>query len=378
MTLGERTTLRDDPRSSETRQQLHLEEIMQINKRPLGSSGLEITTVGFGAWAIGGGGWSFGWGPQDDKASERTMRRAIDLGINWIDTAAVYGLGHSEEVVGQFLQSRPRSERPFVFTKCGLIGDERNRMQEPKRVLKPESIRAECEASLRRLGIERIDLYQFHWPDQTGTSIEDSWAEMMRLIEEGKVRLVGVSNFDVDLLSRCAAIHHVDSFQPPFSLIRREVAAQEIPWCYTHGTGVICYSPMQSGLLTDGFSAERVAHMADDDWRRRSPEFNAPNLKRNLALRDALRPIALRYGTSVSSVAIAWALSWRGVTAAIVGARSPEQVDGWIDAANLKLTPGDLDEIATAIQRTGAGRGPSIPDQSMEERDLSSPTRESS
>ncbi len=335
---------------------------MQIRKRPLGSSGLEITTVGFGAWAIGGGGWSFGWGPQDDKASERAMRRAIELGINWIDTAAVYGLGHSEEVVGGLLRSIPWSERPFVFTKCGLIWDELHPMQEPRQVLRPESIRAECEASLRRLGIERIDLYQFHWPDETGTRVEDSWAEMQRLIEEGKVRLGGVSNFGVDLLTRCAALHHVDSLQPPFSLIRREYAAQEIPWCRQHGTGVICYSPMQSGLLTDGFSAERVARMADDDWRRRSPEFNAPNLERNLALRDALRPIAQRYETSVSAIAIAWTLSWPGVTAAIVGARSPEQVDGWIDGSSLELSSADLDEIATAIGQTGAGEGPPAPE----------------
>lgn len=289
------------------------------------------------------------------------MRHAIELGINWIDTAAVYGLGHSEQVVGHFLRSLPASERPFIFTKCGLIWDERNPMQEPKRVLKPESIRAECEASLRRLGIERIDLYQFHWPDETGTRVEDSWAAMLRLIDEGKVRLGGVSNFDVGLLEHCEAIRHVDSLQAPFSLIHREVAAREIPWCEAHRTGVICYSPMQSGLLTDRFSAERVAHMANDDWRRRSPDFKSPNLERNLALRDALRPIAQRHDTAVSSIAIAWVLSWPGVTAAIVGARSPEQVDGWINAANLRLTPSDLDEIDRAIKRTGAGAGPSKP-----------------
>ena len=338
---------------------------MQINKRPLGSSGLEITTVGFGAWAIGGGGWSHGWGPQDDQASVQTMRRALELGINWIDTAAVYGLGHSEAVVGRFLRSLPASERPFIFTKCGLIGDERSPMEEPKQVLKPESIRAECEASLRRLGVERIDLYQFHWPDQTGTPVEDSWAEMLRLIEEGKVRLGGVSNFDVGLLDRCAAIRHVDSLQPPFSVISREAAAQQIPWCDAHKTGVICYSPMQSGLLTDRFSAERVARMAENDWRRQAPEFNPPKVLRNVALRDALRPIAQRHGTSVSSVAIAWTLSWPGVTAAIVGARSPEQVDGWIGAGNLELTPKDLDEVAHAIERTGAGGGPSLPQREV-------------
>jgi aryl-alcohol dehydrogenase-like predicted oxidoreductase len=301
------------------------------------------------------------------------MRRAIELGINWIDTAAVYGLGHSEQVVGRFLLSIPASERPFIFTKCGQIWDKQNPMQKPKRVLTPESIRAECEASLRRLGVERIDLYQFHWPDETGTPIEDSWAEMLRLIAEGKVRLGGVSNFDVDLLTRCAAFSHVDSLQAPFSLIRREVAAREIPWCHVHDTGVICYSPMQSGLLTDGFGTERVASMANDDWRRHSPEFNSPNLDRNLGLRDALRPIARRHQTSVSSVAIAWTLSWPGVTAAIVGARSPEQVDGWIDAANLELTPVDLDEITTAIKQTGAGSGPSTPKVEAELRELTSP-----
>jgi len=343
---------------------------MQISKRRLGASGLEITTVGFGAWAIGGGGWSYGWGAQDDKASEKTMRRAIELGGNWIDTAAVYGLGHSEEVVGHFLRSLPAFERPYVFTKCGLIGDKQNPMEEPKRVLKPESIRKECEASLRRLGVERIDLYQFHWPDETGTPVEDSWSEMLRLIEEGKVRLGGVSNFDVNLLERCEAIRHVDSLQPPFSLIRREAAASEIPWCEAHKTGVICYSPMQSGLLTDQFSAERVARMANDDWRRRSPEFNPPSLEHNLALRDSLRPIAHRHGTSVSAVAIAWLLSWPGVTAAIVGARSPEQVYGWIDAANLELTSGDLDEIAHAVQQTGAGSGPSRPNLVSDYRDV--------
>ena len=334
---------------------------MQLNKRSLGSSGLKITTVGFGAWAIGGGGWSFGWGPQDDEASIDAMRHAVELGINWIDTAAVYGLGHSEEVVGRFLRSLSKSERPYVFTKCGLITDKNNPMQEPKRDLRPESIRRECEASLRRLGIERIDLYQFHWPDETGTPIEDSWAEMLRLIEEGKVRLGGVSNFDVNLLERCEAIGHVNSLQPPFSLIHRDVAATEIPWCEAHRSGVICYSPMQSGILTNTFSAEKVARMAEDDWRRRSPEFNSPNLERNIALRDALVPIARRHGTSVSSVAIAWTLSWPGVTAAIVGARSPQQIDGWIDAGNLTLTRDDLKEIAGAIRRTGAGSGPSTP-----------------
>ena len=334
---------------------------MTIPRRPLGSSGVQITTVGFGAWAIGGGGWAFGWGPQDDAASVATIRHALELGINWIDTAAVYGLGHSEEVVGQLLRSLPASERPLVFTKCGLIWDDRDRMAAPRRVLKPESIRRECEASLRRLGIERIDLYQFHWPDETGTPVEDSWAEMGRLVEEGKVRLIGVSNFDVSLLSRCEVVRHVDSLQPPFSLIRRAAAEREIPWCAEHKTGVICYSPMQSGLLTERFTRARIAAMAADDWRLHSPEFQEPNLSRNLVLRDALRPIAQQHGTTVSAIAIAWTLAWPGVTGAIVGARTPEQVDGWIGGANVVLTAAEIDEISRALEATHAGSGPSTP-----------------
>lgn len=334
---------------------------MTLPTRSLGSSGLEITTVGFGAWAVGGGGWAFGWGPQDDAASLAAMRHAIELGINWIDTAAVYGLGHSEELVGRLLRELDPADRPLVFTKGGLVWDEHDRMAEPRRVLRPDSIRAECEASLRRLGVERIDLYQFHWPDETATAVEDSWGEMMRLVEQGKVRAAGVSNFAVGLLSRCEALRHVDSLQAPFSLIRREVAAAELPWCAERGTGVIVYSPMQSGLLTDSFAAARVASLPADDWRRRAPEFQQPNLDRNLALRDALKPIARRHGATVSAVAVAWALTWPGVTGAIVGARSPAQVDGWIRAATLELTPADLDAIAAAITRTGAGGGPVRP-----------------
>lgn len=334
---------------------------MSLPKRPLGLSEASITVTGFGAWAIGGGDWAYSWGPQDDNKSIATMRHAIELGINWIDRAAVYGLGHSEEVVGRLLRELPESQRPFVFTKCGLVGDERNPHAEPRRILRPESIRKECEASLRRLGVERIDLYQFHWPDEIGTPVDDSWAEMARLLEEDKVRMAGVSNFDVSLLERCEAILHVDSLQPPFSLIHRDAAAREIPWCAQHGTGVICYSPMESGLLTDSFTAEKVSKLAPDDWRRRAPQFREPNLSRNLALRGALRPIAKRYSTTVSAVAVAWVIAWPGVTGAIVGARSPEQVDGWIGAATVKLTATDLEEIAQAILRTGAGSGPTMP-----------------
>jgi aryl-alcohol dehydrogenase-like predicted oxidoreductase len=338
-----------------------LEEHMNRSKRRLGTSDLQITKVGFGAWAIGGGDWAFSWGPQDDDASIKTMRHALELGVNWIDTAAVYGLGHSEEVVGRLLRDMPNSERPLIFTKCGLVWDEADRMKQPRRVLRPDSIRRECEASLRRLGIERIDLYQFHWPDETGTPLEDSWSEMTRLVQEGKVRAIGVSNFTIDLLERCQSIRHVDSLQPPFSLIRREAGSREIPWCAAHRTGVICYSPMQSGLLTDTFTAERVGKLPQDDWRRQGAEFQQPNLGNNLALRDALRPIAQRHGVTVSAIAVAWTIAWPGVTGAIVGARSPEQVDGWISSARLRLTHADLDEISAAISRTSAGYGPAVP-----------------
>jgi aryl-alcohol dehydrogenase-like predicted oxidoreductase len=333
----------------------------ELETRPLGSSGLEITKLGFGSWAAGGGGWAFGWGPQDDESSLAAMRRALELGVNWIDTAAAYGLGHSEAVVGRLLREIRPSDRPFIFTKCGLVWDENNRMTAPRRILTPESIRTECEASLRRLGVERIDLYQFHWPDSIGTAVEESWQALVELISQGKIRAAGVSNFDTGLLDRCESVRHVDSLQPPFSLIRRDAGGSQIPWCGEHNTGVICYSPMQSGILTESFSIDRVAKLAEDDWRRRASEFQEPSLSRNLALRDALLPIAKRHGTSVSSVAIAWLLAWPGVTGAIVGARSPEQVDGWIGAADLQLAPADLDEIAAAITSTRAGTGPVTP-----------------
>jgi aryl-alcohol dehydrogenase-like predicted oxidoreductase len=335
--------------------------IATLPTRRLGSTDLHLSTVGFGAWAAGGGGWAFGWGPQDDADSIASIRHAVERGVNWIDTAAVYGLGHSEQVVRQALEGMPPNDRPYVFTKCGLVWDERSPEVAPRQTLKPESIRAECEASLRRLGVERIDLYQFHWPDQSGTPVEESWETMTRLVEEGKVRAAGVSNFDVGLLERCKTVRQVDSLQPPLSLIRRQAAEAEIPWCAAHDTGVIGYSPMQSGLLTDRFSPTRIEALPQDDWRRKSPEFKPPRLQKNLALRDALRPIAQRHGTTVAAVAIAWTLAWPGVTGAIVGARSPEQVDGWIAAATLELTLADLDQIAKAVGQTGAGGGPALP-----------------
>jgi aryl-alcohol dehydrogenase-like predicted oxidoreductase len=334
---------------------------MTLLTRPLGTSGLEITQVGFGAWAIGGGGWAYGWGSQDDADSIAAVKYAVASGINWVDTAAIYGLGHSEEVVGRALREIPAGERPYVFTKGGMIPDRSQPYKEPRRDLRPDSIRKEVEGSLRRLGVDRIDLYQFHWPDAIGTPIEESWAEMARLIDEGKIRAGGVSNFNVGLLWRAERIRHVDSLQPPFSLIHRQSGADVIPWSLAHGSGVIVYSPMQSGILTDGFSRKRVERMAADDWRRRSTEFNEPLLSRNLALRDALRPVAARHGVSIAAVAVAWTLSWPGVSGAIVGARSPKQVDGWISAGNLTLDSSDLAEIAAAVGRTQAGSGPTQP-----------------
>jgi len=289
------------------------------------------------------------------------MRRALDLGITWIDTATVYGHGHSEEVVGRFLAGLPQGDRPLLFTKGGLVWDESDPMQPPAQDLHPSVIRAQCEASLRRLGVERIDLYQFHWPDQTGVPVEESWGEMMRLVQEGKARWIGVSNFDVPLLERCERRRHVDSLQPHFSLVHRAAAAEVLPWAMLHGAGVICYSPMESGQLTDSFSAAYRRGLAADDWRSHDPRFSDDRLRRTLDLRDALRPLAGRLGTTVAAVAVAWVLAWPGVTGAIVGARRPEQIDGWIDAARLRLGGPDLDEIAAAVRSSAVGDGPERP-----------------
>jgi len=328
---------------------------------PLGTTGMQITRVGFGAWAIGGGGWTFAWGNQDDADSIAAIRHAVERGINWIDTAAVYGLGHSEEIVARALRDIPADDRPYVFTKAGLVWDERDHAAPPRRIGDPLSLRREVDASLRRLDVERIDLYQMHWPAEDGTPLEDYWGTLLQLKAEGKVGAVGLSNHDVAQLEAAERVGHVDTLQPPFSAIRREGAAGELPWCAAHRTGVIVYSPMQSGLLTGAFSVARAAQLGADDWRSRSPDFSGVGLRRNVALADALRPVAQRHGTTVAAVAVAWTLAWRGVTGAIVGARLPTQVDGWIGAASLELTDADLDDIAAAIARTGAGTGPVRP-----------------
>ena len=334
---------------------------MTMQTRSLGDSGIEITTVGFGSWAVGGGGWAFGWGPQDDDDSIRAIERALSGGVNWIDTAAIYGLGHSEEVVGRALAGIPAADRPLVFTKCGLEFDPADHYKPAVRNARPAFIRTEVERSLSRLGVERIDLYQIHWPDELGTPVEESWGEMSRLVDEGKVRAIGASNFGVELLERCESVRHVDSLQPPFSLIHRRSSSDVIPWAATHGTGVIVYSPMASGILTESFSRERVEAMSPEDWRRGSKSHAEPELSRNLALRDALRPIAARHATTVSAVAVAWVLAWPGVSGAIVGARTPAQVDGWLPAGSLVLSPADLDEIAAAVEELGVGTEPVRP-----------------
>ena len=316
-------------------------EHQMIEKRKLGRKGPELTTVGFGAWAAGGP-WHFGWGPQDDDESIAAIRHALDRGINWIDTAAVYGWGHSEEVVGRALHGVPRDE-VYIATKCGRVKGDGDA---PLGDLRPGSIRRQLDESLRRLQTDYVDLYQFHWPDTTtGTPVEESWAMMARLQDEGKVRWVGVSNFSVELMERCQAIRHVDSLQPPYSLLRREVEAEILPWCKANGTGVICYSPMQAGILSGSFSLERVA---DDDWRRRNPIYQEPQLSRNLAFVERLRPIANRHGKTVGQLAIAWVLANPAVTAAIVGARRPAQVEENVLAMGFSLDEHTLAEIERA------------------------------
>ena len=255
---------------------------MSIGTRPLGSTGLAITEVGFGAWAIGGGEWTYGWGSQDDASSIRALLHAAELGVNWIDTAPVYGYGRSEEVVGRALRQMPPGDRPLIFSKCGMLWDEADRFRDPLRTLEPASIRRECEDSLRRLGLDTIDLWQFHWPDLTGVPVEDSWAEAVRLRDEGKVRHIGVCNFDVALLERCEPIAHVETVQSPFSMIRRETGGELRQWSLGHGSGLLCYSPMQSGVLTGGFTRERAAALPRDDHRAANPEYHEPQLARNL------------------------------------------------------------------------------------------------
>ena len=310
-----------------------------MKPRQLGNTDMQITPIGFGTWAIGGGGYQFGWGPQDDEQSIAAINRALDLGVNWIDTAAVYGLGHAEEIVGRVLKDR--AERPYVFTKCSRVWNDDGEISGN---LKAQSIRRECEASLRRLQTEVIDLYQMHWPNPD-QDIEEGWEAMAKLQQEGKVRYIGVSNFNVSQMQRIMKIAPISSLQPPYSLIHREVEQEILPFCQEHHIGVIVYSPMMSGLLTGTMTRDRIKKLPEDDWRKRGPEFQEPRLSRNLALVEKLGEIAYMHGRTTGEVAVAWTLANPAVTAAIVGARDPGQVDGIIGAAEFRLTDLELREI---------------------------------
>jgi aryl-alcohol dehydrogenase-like predicted oxidoreductase len=309
---------------------------MTMNR--LGNSDLFITPLGFGAWAIGGSGWEFGWGEQDDQASIAAIHRALELGVNWVDTAAVYGMGHSEEVVASALKAWA-GPQPYVFTKCGLRVDEQGYVH---RSLQAKSIRRECEESLRRLKVDVIDLYQIHWPTE---DLEEGLGAMRQLQKEGKVRCIGVSNFDVDEMRRAQVIAPITSLQPPYSLVRREVEQEILPYCRSNGLGTIAYSPMASGLLTGAMTRERAANLPNSDWRSRDLEFMEPRLSKNLALVERLRKVGERYGRPPGQVAIAWALRNPAVTGAIVGARSARQVEGIVAAADLYLRDEEIAEI---------------------------------
>jgi aryl-alcohol dehydrogenase-like predicted oxidoreductase len=327
----------------------------------LGRTDMHLTRAGFGAWAIGGGDWAFAWGNQDDAASTAAIRRAVESGINWIDTAAVYGLGHSEEVVASALAGLPESDRPYVFTKGGLVWDPADRSAAPRRAGAPASIRTEVEGSLRRLRVERIDLYQMHWPATDGTPVEEYWQVFTDLKREGKIRAAGLSNHSIFQLEEAEEIGAVDAIQPMFNLIHREAADDVLLWAREHQAGAIVYSPMASGLLTGAFTAARAASLEPGDWRAGHPDFTGLALSANLALAEALRPVAERHDVTPGAVAVAWTLAFPGVTGAIVGARSPRQVDGWLPAASLELKDDDLYDIAAVLRTSGAGTGPASP-----------------
>jgi aryl-alcohol dehydrogenase-like predicted oxidoreductase len=311
-----------------------------MKRKRLGNSDMDITPIGFGAWAVGGD-WQFGWGEQDDRQSIAAIHRALELGMNWIDTAAVYGLGHSEEVVREALRQW-RGARPYVFTKCGMVWNEKGKVGE---VLRADSIRRECEASLRRLGTDVIDLYQIHWPVDDMAETLDGWTTLAQLQKEGKVRWIGVSNFSVEEMQKANAIAPITSLQPPYSLIRRDVESAQLPYCQRESIGVIVYSAMVSGLLTGAMTRERVAALPKNDWRSNNPAFQEPKLTENLAVAERLRVVGDRHSRSPGEVAIAWTLRHPSVTAAIVGARSPKQVEGIIGAMEFRLTPEEIAEI---------------------------------
>ncbi len=321
-----------------------------MEKRRLGNSDLHLTRLGLGAWAIGGPGYKFGWGPQDDKDSIAAIRKALDSGINWIDTAAVYGLGHSEVVVARALEGI--AHRPYIFTKCERVWNERGEIGGS---LKAESLRRECEASLRRLKVDAIDLYQIHWPNPD-EDIEEGWTTLAKLKEEGKVRYIGLSNFNVSQMKRAQAIARITSLQPPYSMLARGVENETLPYCAEQNIGVIVYSPMRSGLLSGAMTRERAAALPDSDWRHRDADFQEPKLSRNLLLVELLRSIGKPHGRTPGEVAIAWALRHPAVTAAIVGLRNQEQISGIIGAAEFRLSAEEIGEIENFLNSAGALR----------------------
>ncbi|MCC6362674.1 MAG: aldo/keto reductase [Bryobacterales bacterium] len=313
-----------------------------MQTRKLGNSDLDITAIGIGAWAMGGSGWAFSWGPQDDADSVAAIRKALDAGVNWIDTAAVYGLGHSEEVVAKALDGL--AKKPYVFTKCARVWDENGQIG---KCLKADSVRRECEASLRRLKVDVIDLYQMHWPEPD-EDIEEGWTTMLQLKKEGKVRWVGVSNFSVSQMKRAQAIGPITSLQPPYSLVTPDVEKEILPHALANHIGVIVYSPMKAGLLSGAMTRERALNLAPDDWRRRNPAFQDPQLTRNLALVEVLREIGKRHRRTPGETAIAWTLRHPAVTGAIVGMRNAAQVDGVIGALDFRLSAEEIAEIEAA------------------------------
>ncbi|TME67706.1 MAG: aldo/keto reductase [Chloroflexi bacterium] len=315
-----------------------------MQTRQFGNSDMQITPLGLGTWAIGGGGWAFGWGPQDDEASIATIHRAIDLGINWIDTAAVYGLGHSEEIVAKALKGR--SDRPYVFTKGSRVWNDQGEITSS---LKEQSLRREVENSLHRLEVDTIDLYQLHWPNPD-PDIEEGWSTLAKLKSEGKLRYIGVSNFSVEQMERARKIAPITSLQAPYSLIKRDIERDILPYCQEHNIGVIVYSPMMSGLLSGKMTRERIDNFPEDDWRKRNEEFQEPRLSRNLKLASLLQDIGYPYNRTTAEVAIAWTLRHPAVTGAIVGGRRPEQVEEIIGAAEFRLSESELEQIEKFLQ----------------------------
>ena len=322
---------------------MNTKTVQSMKTKQLGNSDMFITPVGFGSWAIGGSGWQYGWGKQNDDESVAAIHRALELGVNWIDTAAVYGIGHSEEIVSQALATWSGA-RPYVFTKCGLRWDAQG---QTRRDLTAASIRQECEDSLRRLNVDTIDLYQIHWPVDDPKLIEEGWSMMAQLQREGKARWIGVSNFSVDQMKRAQAIAPITSLQPRYSLIHTEIEEEILPFCQRSGIGTIVYSPMASGLLTGAMTRERIARLPDDDWRKHNDDFTEPKLSAHFALVEWLRIVGQRHGRSPGAVAVAWTLRHPAVTAAIVGARQPGRVDDVVAAADLQLTRTDIQEIET-------------------------------